>query len=455
MRKRSYTVFVVLALSQILVFASGGVEIKPKQNTKQVATVQNGKEAKIQQQPEKRSGGVTLQFAVDGVGDLNGQIGAVYLYVFNDKKLLEQVIEVDDNADLDELRRFQNMRVETTDGMKYFFASLNAPMQIDGERIGQRHVGALVLSELLNSKQATTATNSVSQQGNFNQNLTMTGLSKSMVDGRGSIVALNFTRNYAKVDVAMPNPDFLKGNIIGLKNPRFSYSVHNLPASTYATNSVDSYNYDNTSELQRKGNGSSYYVKGIEGSYRVSTRWEDSGVSFVPENIVTPVGGDVELDKITYLLLELDAEPVRVYGSNGLETTYRPGMDLWVCYKGKDSYPKSFGYMTEPKDGYVKWYDSREAAEADDGTPICYPKGKIYYRIDVANRRKTDLAERYSILRNSAYRIPITSLAGLGTPNPEELAGLPGQKTKDKSNLKSVITIDDWNNIYDDEFTIE
>ena len=377
-------------------------------------------------------------------------IEKLYLYVFDNSKKLEKIIVVNNMNSMNSMKSMQHVKVDVPTGQKYFLASLNMPILAGRSEINPQHIGVLTLGEALDSR----FVNDQTLAGGDRQKMQMTGLSRGNIIGKSELVPLSLTRNYAKVDVKLGS-GLLKNSPLGMKSATFSYTVHNVPKSSYSTNCIDKFNDDNTADTEKRMMLDATYLPLFGEPHNISFDWEDSGMCLIPENLLYLKNNDIELSRITYLLLEVTAQPTRVYNEMGASSAVIPSQDLYVSYKGRDRYAKTLGYMSDDADGNIKWYSSKEAAMKDGGTPICYKGGKMYYRINISNATAQNLADKYSIARNVSYRIPITSLAGLGVSDPKEVDGEPGQTISNKSNLKSLIDIKDWDCVYVKEYSLE
>lgn len=111
-------------------------------------------------------------------------------------------------------------------------------------------------------------------------------------------------------------------------------------------------------------------------------------------------------------------------------------------------------YVAIPSSGPSHIYADQTAAQqaaGDGGTVKTYDGGHCYYRVNLRDITKTELQQKYCVLRNHFYKINITqinSLGGSNTTDPDVVLPTDPTHPLEKSTYISAdITVEEWNAI--------
>ena len=365
------------------------------------------------------------------------EIHSAVLYIFNSSRVLEAEVTLDLTSAAPAAGAEKVF--ELTAGDKYFYAAVNIPagkkpVIANGTAMNTAIKSILSVDDVtelypaasgffMTNVSAPSATNIVvatqaqAEAGTHN-NITIPV-------GRAMIKA---SMNYTKANVPQPASGELDDvKFLLANNPK---KMHYMPFVNTAGQLESPFFNDPTVTV------SNYYP-----TLGATT----AGLTFLSADGTTTTYGmensnkEVKKGNATFALLQGTFKPATVVDKNGANpTTITSGTTFWRILKDDDTYMSNF-YFENPSGG-------DEMIAAGVGATIAeYTNGLCYYSFYLAdNQISGQTVAKYTIRRNSFWKMTITDVGGPGTNTPGGVITNPEEPIEAETYIKGRIEVLDW-----------
>lgn len=364
------------------------------------------------------------------------KVYSAVLYVFNNTKVLEAEVSLDLTGGSPATGAEKTF--ELTTGTKYFYAAVNVP---DGMK--PTFITGTSMDDVI--KKVLTVTNGVTDlypaaSGFFMTNVDtpagvnivkadqteVTAGSKNNITipvGRAMIKA---SLDYTKANVTQPgNGELDDVKFLLANNPKQMYYM------AYVTNAGQLETpYFNNSGI----NVNDYYpaLGAISPSDFLAA--DGSTTTYGMENS----NKDVRAGNATYALIQGKFTPKKMVDKDGgNETDGTIGADFWRIQLTDGSFTNKF-YKEDPTGGL-------DMVANTGATAVKYTGGVCYYAFYLAdNSISGNSTVKYTVKRNSFWKIKITDVSGAGSNSPEGVVPNPTDPIEAQTYIKGEIRILDW-----------
>lgn len=374
------------------------------------------------------------------------KISDASLFVFNNADVLESIVAFQ-TADI----AAKKVTFETTTGAKRLFACINMNDKFGAGKIEFKTVTTAAnpgeittLDQFKKTQQAITNFADIAANDNF----WMTNLEKqpSQVIVTNVAASNNFTINVGRAcaKVSLKVGDGVSGSGGNLSD--VTYKVKQNPNTMYLMPVYDGTNYTGNQLL------TPYYTTATTGTYIDGASIALNPATTAKSTYMTENSNQTILPtKATYLeitgIWTPDLAHTREANGSAAAAPLAKGDKFWriaqydkaatASDKKLIGYKDAFCYKAVPNAALV---DANEAA-------VEYPGGKCFYAIYVQDKNAgTDqqLPLRYTVKRNSFFKVVISSISGPGSSSEEGVIPDPDKPVEQTINMSVTISVADW-----------
>lgn len=361
------------------------------------------------------------------------KVYSAFLYVFNNTKVLEAEVRLDLTGGSPGTGAEKTF--ELTTGTKYFYAAVNVPDGMKptiatGTPMEDAIKKILAVSNVTDLYPAATGffmTNVATPKGEqivqADEADVTAGAKKNNISIQVGRAMIKASLDYNKANVTQPgngeldNVKFLLAN-----NPKQMYYM------AYVTNAGQLETpYFNNSGI----NVNDYYpaLGAISPSDFIAA--DGSATTYGMENS----NKDVRAGNATYALIQGKFTPAQVVDKNGAPAV--SSTDFWRIQLTDGSFTDKF-YKEDPTGG-------SDIAANTGATAVKYTGGVCYYAFYLAdNSVSGNSTVKYTVKRNSFWKMKITDVSGAGSNTPEGVVPDPSLPIEAKTFIKGEINILDW-----------
>lgn len=349
------------------------------------------------------------------------------IYIFNDSKKLEYRREITD--------QFGQISIMTKPGKKVIFVVANSNLKNSrNQEFSSLTDAQITLDEMLK------AYVDIPEPGPMPP-LPMCGVALTEIRG-GELIPILLEHCCAKFSLKgsfmdkfeQDNDLVISKCVISLKNISKRCAITDIQSVNFNSSPMEFVRVKSNLNAN-KGYFSNFY-KGAEYNIdRNSYCQEFYYPSFIPyEN----ASGEIDYQKgIPWLSLEVTVVPSIVYGKNGSTSVPTGPTALLAMVNGK---------FVKKTNGKPKFFASWSYA-TEQGSLMDYSMGTFFYRIDLGNGISQNKVAKYTINRNTYYKISIDNMSSLDFNTPALRKEMNHEGWSKPTNTSPVFNWEPWNSL--------
>lgn len=355
------------------------------------------------------------------------------LYVFNNADVLESIQTVADMA-----AKQNKITFQTTTGAKRLFVcgNMNAALPTF-ETVTSNPAAPTKLVDFKKTVMNIPNLATISTNNKFwMMNLEKQPALVNVVVGTNQFT-VNIGRATAKVRLAIGNGvTAIGGTLTDVK-----FKTKQNPKGMYLMPVYDGTNYTGNQLL------TPYYATAVTpGNYIDGVQTNVPGGTYMVENS----NEEIKAGKATYLEVEGVFTPAMTKTKNANGTAATTQLAKGAAYWRIAQYDKAPDAAGAKVTGYTEWYYNAAPAAGQLGSnqkAVEYQGGKSYYAIYVQDKTagtEDQLPLRYTIKRNTFFKVVINSISGAGTNTPGDVIPDPNDPIETQVELGVTVTVADW-----------